>query len=180
MYCPWCGKEIDDESDQCEFCGSPIKIKARNKKISTNVLIIIAIAGLIGILILLSPLITMLIAMFTVPVYEMNESVSHQYIGQISNGVWYANATVSIGGHMNYLAMETTWYDSSGNVIEKNLAWTKTNLLSGHDYSINTTYDLNTSPSQVKLVFFDNPSEIGNENDSNDQMELSPGCAAWP
>lgn len=117
---------------------------------------------------------------YNIPVNEMNESVSNEFIGQISNRDWYANATVSIVGHMNYLAMETIWYDSKGNIIKKNLAWTKTNLVKGQNYSINTTYNLNTTPSKVKLVFFENPSEIGNDNQSDYQMELSPGCIAWP
>ena len=184
MRCPGCGREINDKTVQCEFCGSPIKKNTRNKrgnkKLLTKLNVFFGVMGIIGILILISPTIMFYLFHYNVPVNEMNESVSDEYIGQISNGVWYANATVSIGDHMNYLAMETTWYDSSGNVIEKNLAWTKTNLVKGQNYSINTTYTLNNTPSKVKLVFFENPSVVGNDNQSDYQMELSPGCIAWP
>lgn len=32
MRCPGCRKEINDKSDQCEFCGSPIKNITVNKE----------------------------------------------------------------------------------------------------------------------------------------------------
>jgi hypothetical protein len=113
------------------------------------------------------------------PVYAVNESIWNESIGQSSNRVWYANATASVNGHMNYLAMETTWYDSSGNVIEEKLAWSQTNLVPGY-YLINSTYKLNTTPSEVKLLFFDNPSGVGNDDQSNFEAEFKPGCDGWP
>lgn len=176
MRCPTCGKEINDKSDQCEFCGNPIKNNIGNKKLLT----IFGIIGIIGILLILSPMIMFYIATYNMPVYKINASVHDEAIGQFSNGDWYANASVSISGHMDYLAMETTWYDSSGNVIEKKLAWTKTNLVKGQNYSINTTYNLNTTPSKVKLAFFADPSKVGKDNQSEFKIEMSPGCMGWP
>jgi uncharacterized membrane protein YvbJ len=181
MYCPECGMEIDDKSDQCEFCGNPIKNEAGKRKVNKKILIIIFLVGIIGILFLQSS--TNNLYMFMVdsnmPVYAVNESIWNESIGQSSNRVWYANATASVNGHMNYLAMETTWYDSSGNVIEEKLAWSQTNLVPGY-YLINSTYKLNTTPSEVKLLFFDNPSGVGNDDQSNFEAEFKPGCDGWP
>ena len=141
MYCPECGMEIDDKSDECEFCGSPIKNNAGNRKGNKKIFVIIFIVRLMGILFLLSstniPYIFMLDS--NMPVYTINESIWNESIGQGSNGVWYANATATVDAHMNYQAMETTWYDSSGNVIETKLAWSQTNLVPGY-YLINSTY----------------------------------------
>ena len=83
---------------------------------------------------------------------------------------------------MNFVAMNSVWYDSSGKIIEsKKLAWNRSNLKMGHNYTVSIIYyfENNITPSYVYTYWFNNPAAIDNNSQAFMVFEVQNNSIGW-
>jgi hypothetical protein len=111
--------------------------------------------------------------------YTPEESISKVSINNSTDGIWNINITGTILKNNDYFGVVIFWIDSSNRVMIKELAYNQSHVANGEVYNISRTYNLSETPSNVLILFYNNPYVVNDESEAQITTEYTNHNGTW-
>lgn len=135
----------------------------------------IAIIAIIG---------TLLVTVYLYTSISSNHNTPEGYIDNVSitnssDGLWNINLNTATLANLDYFGVEIMWVDSSNRIIMRELVYNQTHVTKGQVFNISQSFNLSETPSEVDILFFDNPYYISDINNAHMQYIFKYDNGTW-